>query len=70
MTRDGQPAGLLTVHNVKEVPRTEWATTTAAQAMIPLERMKLPAMTDGQILGMLSRQDVISLLRTRRELGV
>jgi hypothetical protein len=31
---------------------------------------QLPVMTDGQILGMLSRDDVISFLRTLQELGV
>ena len=32
--------GLLTLHDVKEVPRSEWTTTTTAQAMIPAERVK------------------------------
>jgi signal-transduction protein with cAMP-binding, CBS, and nucleotidyltransferase domain len=31
---------------------------------------QLPVMTDGQILGMLSRDDVIGFLRTLQELGV
>jgi len=31
--------GLLTLHNIKEVPRTSWTTTTAAQAMIPVEKL-------------------------------
>jgi signal-transduction protein with cAMP-binding, CBS, and nucleotidyltransferase domain len=31
---------------------------------------QLPVMTDGQIQGMLSREDVVSYLRTLRELGV
>ena len=32
--------GLLTLHDVKKVLQSEWPTTTAAQAMIPAERMK------------------------------
>ena len=32
--------GLLTLHDVKEIPRSDWSTTTAAQAMIPADRMK------------------------------
>ena len=32
--------GLVTLHDVKEVPRGQWATTTAAQAMVPVGRMK------------------------------
>jgi Zn-dependent protease len=91
VTRGQNPVGLITPHRVKEVPRQEWATTTASQAMLPLEKFKrinptaelwsalqqmdgdgvnqLPVMTDGQVIGMLSRQDVITFLRTLQELG-
>jgi Zn-dependent protease len=31
-------AGLLTLHDVKEIPRPSWNTTTAAQAMVPLDK--------------------------------
>jgi Zn-dependent protease len=90
--RSNEAVGLLTLHHVKEVPRSEWPTTTSAQAMIPIERTKrvqpdaelwtaleemdrdgvnqLPVMVDGQIQGMLSREDVISYLRTLREFRV
>lgn len=33
-------AGLLTLHHVKAIPRADWSTTTAAQAMIPVGQMK------------------------------
>jgi len=33
-------AGLLTLHDIKELPRAEWPATTAAQAMIPLVQVK------------------------------
>jgi CBS domain-containing protein len=36
----GQVAGLLTMHGVKEVPRDEWPTTSAAQITIPLAQVK------------------------------
>jgi CBS domain-containing protein len=84
--------GLLTLHHVKEIPRSDWQTVTAAQAMIPVEQMKrvrpdgelwtaleemdrdgvnqLPVMTDGQIQGVISREDVVGYLRTLHELGV
>ena len=88
---DGEnPVGLITPHRVKEVPRHEWATTSASQVMLPLGKFKrispsaelwsalqemdsdgvnqLPVMTDGQVIGMLSRQDVITFLRTVQEL--
>ena len=31
--------GLLTLHDMKEIPRPSWTTTTAAQAMVPLEKL-------------------------------
>ena len=83
--------GLLTLHRIKEVPRSEWPTMTVAQIMIPIEQVKrvrpdaelwaaleemdrdgvnqLPVMTDVQIQGMLSREDIIGYLRTLREIG-
>jgi Zn-dependent protease len=83
--------GLLTLHDVKKVLRSDWPTATAAQAMIPAEQMKrirpdvelvaalgemdrdgvnqLPVMVDGQIQGVLGRDDVISLLHTLSELN-
>jgi Zn-dependent protease len=38
--RDGTPAGLLTLTGIREIPRGNWSTTTAAQAMIPLDKVK------------------------------
>ena len=32
--------GLLTLHHIKQVPRTQWPVTTVAQAMIPRDAMK------------------------------
>jgi len=32
-------AGLLTLQHIKEMPRPSWTTTTAAQAMVPLEKL-------------------------------
>lgn len=85
----GHVKGLLTLHHIKEVPRDQWPTTTVAQAMLPVGRLKqihpdtelwtameamdrdgvnqLPVMMDGEIQGMLTREDVISYLRTLRE---
>jgi CBS domain-containing protein len=81
----------MTLHRIKEVARGEWATTSAAQVMLPLEELKrispdaelwtalqqmdrdgvnqLPVMSDDQVIGMLSREDVITFLRTLQELG-
>jgi Zn-dependent protease/CBS domain-containing protein len=87
-----EAAGLLTLHQIREVPREKWATVTAAEAMTPVAQMKWvrpevelrqaleemdhdgvnqqPVMTDGTVVGMLSREDVISYLRTLQELGM
>ena len=38
--QDERVAGLLTLHNVKAIPSSDWQTTTAAQLMIPAAKMK------------------------------
>ena len=90
VNRGGKTVGLMTLHRVKEVPRSEWATTTAAEVMLPLEQSKridpdtelsaalqemdrdgvnqLPVTRDRDVIGMLSREDVITYLRTLEEL--
>ena len=87
--QNGQVFGLLTLHDIKKIQRTEWSTASAEQVMIPIEKVKriqpeaelmtaieemdrdgvnqLPVMVDEKILGMLSRDDVIGLLRTLNE---
>ena len=37
--RGDRTVGLLTLHNMKEIPRPSWTATTAAQAMMPLEKL-------------------------------
>ncbi|MGH8803107.1 MAG: CBS domain-containing protein, partial [Casimicrobiaceae bacterium] len=91
VNRGAETIGLMTLHRVKEVARTDWARTTAAQAMLPLEEVKgiepdaelwpalelmdregvnqLPVMTGREVVGMLRREDVVTFLRTLRELG-
>ena len=91
VTRGENTVGLMTLHQIKELPRLDWATTNAAQAMIPMEELKciepdaelwaalqkmdrdgvnqLPVTRDNHVIGMLSREDVITFLRTLQELG-
>ena len=40
VNRGDSTVGLMTLHRIKEVPRSEWATTSAAQVMLPLEQSK------------------------------
>jgi Zn-dependent protease len=83
--------GLMTLHRIREVPRAQWSTTSTAQVMLPLEKLKLlapdtelwaalqqmdrdgvnqlPVVSGGKVVGMLTREDVITFLRTLRELG-
>lgn len=89
--RGGAVLGLLTLHSVQNVARSKWATTTAAEVMIPIGQTKhvqpdtelwaaveemdrdgvnqLPVLTDGHLVGMLSREDVVTYLRTLRQLS-
>ena len=91
VNRGDNTVGLMTLHRIKEVPRPEWATTSAAQVMLPLEQLKcidpdtelwaalqkmdrdgvnqLPVTRNHRVIGLLSREDVVSFLRTLQELG-
>ena len=90
VNRGDNTVGLMTLHRIKEVPRLDWATTSTAQVMLPMERLKcikpdtelwvalqkmdrdgvnqLPVTRDKHVIGMLSREDVITFLRTLQEL--
>jgi CBS domain-containing protein len=39
VTRGADVAGLVTLSDIRKVPRPSWAATTAAQAMIPREKL-------------------------------
>ena len=89
--RGDHAVGLLTLHHIKEVSRSSWATTTAAQAMTPLEKLstidpnaelwkalekmggdginQMPVMRGGDIVGMLSRGDIVKYLQTLQQVG-
>jgi CBS domain-containing protein len=91
VNRGDKTIGLITLHRIKEVPRPEWATTSAAQVMLPLEQLKcidldtelwsalekmdrngvnqMPVIRDQHVIGMLSREDVITFLLTLQEFG-
>jgi Zn-dependent protease/CBS domain-containing protein len=86
-----QVVGLLTLHDVKEIPRPSWTTTTAAQAMIPVEKLssidpnaelwtamekmgrdginQMPVMLGNNLVGMLSRGDIVKYLQTLQQVG-
>jgi len=82
--------GLLTVHNVRRIPRQEWRTTHVADILIPLEQLRvvdpqtllwnalqemtvegvnqLPVIEDDRLVGMISRDNLLTFIRNRSEL--
>ena len=54
--RDQAVLGLLTLHHVVQIPRAQWGTSTAAQAMIPAARMK-SARPDTELRAALAAMD-------------
>lgn len=84
--------GLITLDEVRKVPREQWATKTAGECMgtmdfqslpkpddpllFALEKMasegigRLPIVKDGQLVGMLTRADIMNLLKIRSDLEV
>lgn len=77
--------GMLTLHQIRKIPKDAWPETTISQAMIPLADVKvtrpdvelaealkemdrdgvnqLLVISNGELLGMLSREDVIDYMR-------
>jgi Zn-dependent protease len=84
--------GLVTLHEVRRVPRSEWAVTPLEAIAIPEAELhavppemelvdvlalmddhninQVPVVRDGRIIGLLGREQVMHVLRTRLELGV
>ena len=91
LMRGEEPTGLLTMHDIRQIPRDRWPNTKASEVMTPMERVKrtnpqmgleqaleqmgkdgvnqMPVMENGQIEGMLSREDIINYLHLLQKLG-
>ncbi len=91
LLRGEEPAGLLTMHDIRHVPRDRWGTTCAADVMTPMDRVQstnpqagldqafeqmgadgvsqMPVMQDGQIEGMLSKEDIMDYLHLLQKIG-
>lgn len=89
--RGGRTVGLLTLHNMKEIPRPSWMSTTVTQAMIPIDKLsridpnaelwtamekmgrdgvnQMPVMLGNDVVGMLSRADIIKYLQTLQQVS-
>ena len=83
--RDGKLAGIISAYQMRAVPEAMWDATTAAQAMVPSERLHatspddrasdvlmameteellhMPVVSDGRVVGVISRDRLISVLR-------
>jgi CBS domain-containing protein len=79
------------LQHITALPRAVWPATTAAQAMLPIEKAhcvqpdvglwaaleamerdgvnQLPVLAGNQMLGMLSRENIIGFLRTLHQVG-
>ena len=84
--------GLLTLHDMKAIPRSLWAMSTAVQSMTPLARLntidpdaelrtalekmggdrinQMPVMKGNNLVGMLSRGDIVKYLQTLQQVGM
>lgn len=82
--------GMITLHNVRHIPREDWANTSIQAAMLPktqiqwvranepaleiLTRMQqtdvnqMPVLSDGQVVGMVSREAMLRVIQTRLQL--
>lgn len=90
----GQPdrvLGLVTVHQVQQVPRPNWPETRIEQIYMPLERLRtvgletplrevlqhmtadgvnqLPVMDSGRLVGMVTRENLITFIQNRSLFG-
>jgi Zn-dependent protease/CBS domain-containing protein len=89
---DSQIMGMVTLHNIKAVPREQWSTETVKEAMTPFDKLKwvrpdeelssvlqiltenninqVPVVQDGEIVGMVSRENLLNFVNIRNRLGV
>jgi CBS domain-containing protein len=88
---DGRLLGVVTLHEIKEVPRDERENTPLQAIVHPIDRLhslgledtlwtalqkmdeagvnQLPVVDDDRLLGNLTRETVLRILRTKLELG-
>lgn len=89
---DSHLMGLMTLFDVRAVPRERWSTETVKEAMTPFEKLKwvkpdedlsslfrtlmendinqVPVVENGQIVGMVSRENLLNFINIRSGLGI
>jgi len=92
VSEDGRLLGLVTLNDIKDIPRELRLTRTVAESMTPLDKLKsvrpsddladvlqlltsedinqLPVVENGNIVGMIARDNLLSFIRARTELGI
>jgi CBS domain-containing protein len=83
---------MVTLQQIKKVPRTRWAITSVQDIMTSASKLKvahadqdvlsilqemsgeyanhIPVIEAGKVIGVINREDLIRLLRTRADLGM
>jgi Zn-dependent protease/CBS domain-containing protein len=86
-----QVVGMMTLHNVRMVPRERWGMETVQEVMTPFDKLKwvgpdedlsnvfriliqndinqVPVVQDGQIVGMVTRENLLNFVNIRSGLG-
>jgi len=64
VTADGRILGLVTLHNIRSVPRTLWPTTTLRQTMTPMDKLKsvAPGEDLSTVMAILTEADINQVL--------
>jgi Zn-dependent protease/CBS domain-containing protein len=90
VTESERIVGIITLKQVKEIPRDQWVEKTVREVMIPireeimldpegqavdaLQKMirtgegRLPVVIDGKVVGMITRRDILNLLKIKTDL--
>jgi len=83
--------GILTLHNIKAIPRQDWDKTLVRDIMTPTDQLKtarpaqsalsileqmaendinqMPVLSEGKVIGLIARDNLLRLIRNRVELG-
>ncbi len=92
VARDGELMGMITLHQIREVPREDWAVTSAQGAMVKTADLvtvgpdtdvftalrtmdeagvsQMPVLEGGRMVGALSREHLLAVLRNQMEFHV
>ena len=92
VTRGAGLEGMVTLQQIKKVPRTRWTITSVQDIMTPASKLKvayadqdvlsvlqemngenanhIPVIEAGKVIGIINREDIARLLRTRVDFGI